>query len=190
MIFWPFPLVFFSPPKKSFTFLACFNVLPFYGEMFHFLLSHLSTHLSSWLPWIFLFVFIFSFCSPCGDPHVAEWPEITEALFAVQAYWSFGGYSFPWHVYLWGSKDKGSDLILGSELCSAFVSYPFVYLPISLLGILFPSVAEFTKWWEVSRSQGGLFNRWRCTPGFMNCGGLFCNLCSSCSGLVLLLVIV
>lgn len=164
--------------------MSCLSV----GKCFIFF--YLSINLFSWLPWMFLFVFIFSFHSPCGDPCVAEWPDITEALFAVQAYWSNRGYSFPWHVYLWGSKGKGSSLILDSELCSAFVSYPFLYLPLLPVRDLFSWVDDFTKWWEVSRSQAGLFNRWRCPPSFLSCAGLLYIPCSSCSGLVLLLVMV
>lgn len=97
--------------------------------------------------------------------------------------------SFPRHVYLCGSKDKGSGLILDSEFCSAFVSYPFLYLSLSVRDF-FPQVDEFTKWWEARRSQAGLFNRWKCPPSFMNCAGLLHILCSSWSGLVLLLVVV
>lgn len=87
-------------------------------------------------------------------------------LLELQAYWSYRGYSFPWHVYLWGSKDKGSCLILDSELCCAFVSYPFLYLPISHLGIFFCWVDEFTKWWKFEEARqacwigGGVLASW------------------------------
>lgn len=68
-------------------FFAYLNVLPFYGEMFHFLSSHVSTRLSYWLPWIFIFVFIFSFHSPCGTPMLQNDQRLQRFyLLEVQAY--------------------------------------------------------------------------------------------------------
>lgn len=131
VVFWPLPLdhlLFLSQEVFPcfMSHLSTGNCLV-YWEMSHFPLSHLSTYISSWLPWIFLFVFVFSFFSPWGDPRVAEWPEITDALFAFQADWSYRGYSSLWHDYLWGSRDKDSGWILDSGLCSPSVSYPFLY---------------------------------------------------------------
>ena len=129
VVFWPLLWRSFSSLHKNLV--RSFPVLMSHLSMGKHLLGKVSfSPVSSffWLPWIFLFVFVFSFLSPWGHLGAAEWPEVTDAPFAFQTDWSYRGYSSLCLVYLWGSKEKDSGFILDSGLCSLFVSHTFLYL--------------------------------------------------------------